>query len=242
MPPAPAARLRRILREARRDGRRVLLFGIGNELRADDAVGFQIARDLQTPPEEQAPQDEGQCPLGCESPFTTESPGRGAINPQNEGFGQSGLNFSPPSDLGLPQRLCVSAANTPHESSWISVPVGTALENAAGLVTKYAADVVFLVDAVRPPRRNARSWAFYEPDRLDAFIHSTHSVPMRMLVQWWREERPGIAVHFLGIRIGDVTAFRGMSPAVESARAEIVGVFRSALSLPPSPSNSRSAR
>jgi Ni,Fe-hydrogenase maturation factor len=227
VPDTPASRLRRILREARRDGRRVLLFGIGNELRADDAVGFLIAQDLQFLTEEQALPPEGLFPLESESRFTAEPPRRGAIDPQNEGVGQSCLKLSSPSDLCLPQRLSVSAVNTPLESNWVSIPVGTALENAAGLVTKHAADVVFLVDAVRPPRRNARPWAFYEPDRLDAFIHSTHSIPMRLLVRWWQEERPGVAVHFLGIRIGDVTPFGEISPAVESARREIVGIFRS---------------
>ncbi len=192
MPATPASRLRRILREARRDGRRVLLFGIGNELRADDAVGSLIAQDLEPP---------------SGNPFHAETQRR-REDPESP-------------------NLCAPARNHKAEERLIAVPVGTALENAAGLVTKYAADGVFLVDAVRPPRRNARSWAFYEPDRLDAFIHSTHSVPMRLLVQWWREERPGIEVHFLGIRIGDVTAFGEISPAVESARREIVGIFRS---------------
>ena len=194
MPATPASRLRGILREARRTGRRVLLFGIGNELRADDAVGFLIAQDLAAPSEQS---------------FHAEAQSR--------------------REDSDPLRLCASACDSGPHSGLIAVPVGTALENAAGLVTKHAADVVFLVDAVRPPRRNARTWAFYEPDRLDAFIHSTHSVPMRLLVRWWQEERPGIAVHFLGIRIGDVTPFGGISPAVESARREIVEIFRSLL-------------
>lgn len=226
MPAPPASRLRRILREARRDGCRVILFGIGNELRADDAVGFLIARDLQILTDTQPPPGEGLCPFEGEGIITAESPRRGAINPQNAESRLPDPNSASPPYLCLPQRLRASAVNAPPGSNWIAVPVGTALENAAGLVTKHAADVVFLVDAVRPPRRNARAWAFYEPDRLGAFIHSTHSVPMRLLVQWWREERPGIAVHFLGIRIGDVTPFGEISPAVESARREIAGIFR----------------
>jgi Ni,Fe-hydrogenase maturation factor len=229
VPAAPATRLRRILREARRGGRRVLLFGVGNELRADDAVGFLIARDLQFPAEEQALPEEGLFPLESESSFTAEPPRRRVIDLRKVDLLQPGLNSSSPPDLCLPQRLSVSAVSTPTGSNWIAVPVGTALENAAGLVVKHSADVVFLVDAVRPPRRNARAWAFYEPDRLDAFIHSTHSVPMRLLVRWWQEERPGLAVHFLGIRIGDVTPYGEVSPAVESARREIVGIFQSIL-------------
>ena len=183
---APAPRLRRILRDARRAGRRVLLFGIGNELLADDAVGFLIARDLTSSPNDPAPVDGG---------------------------------------FLLPD----AAVNRFQASGLISIPVGTALENAAGLVVTRAADVVFLVDAVRPPRRNARPWAFYDPDHLDAFIHSTHSVPMRLLVRWWREERPGIEVHFLGLRIAGIAPFDGMSPAVEASRREIVGIFRTIL-------------
>jgi Ni,Fe-hydrogenase maturation factor len=229
VPPAPVARLRRILREARRSGRRVLVFGVGNELHADDAVGFLVARDL--------------C-MGFDSSFHTEAQRRreGPVDssvlipdfrqaiPQDPAVAESMPDSQREPDVPSSLRPCASAVSSDRTPTLIAVPVGTALENAAGLVTQHAADEVFLVDAVRPPRRNARAWAFYEPDRLDAFIHSTHSVPMRLLVQWWRQERPGIGVHFLGIRIADNTPFGELTPAVESARREIVAIFRAILS------------
>jgi Ni,Fe-hydrogenase maturation factor len=228
VPPAPAARLRRILREARRSGRRVLVLGVGNELHADDAVGFLIARDLGS---------------GLDGSFHAEAQRRredpeasSVLIPDSRQavlHDPAAAEFMPDSphepDVPSSLRPCASALSSGGSPRLIAVPVGTALENAAGLVVRHAADEVFLVDAVRPPRRNARAWAFYEPDRLDAFIHSTHSVPMRLLVQWWRQERPGIGVHFLGIRIADTTPFAALTPAVELARREIAGIFRSIL-------------
>lgn len=112
----------------------------------------------------------------------------------------------------------------------LSVPVGIAIENAAHLVRRHAADVVVLVDAAaglpRPP------WGFVAPSRLDTFCHSTHSVPLPLFVRIWREERPGARILFVGVEPGEISLGRGLTPSVAAAREEIVAAFRSALAKP----------
>lgn len=112
----------------------------------------------------------------------------------------------------------------------LSVPVGIAVENAAHLVRRHAADLVLLVDSAaglpRPP------WGFVASSRLDTFCHSTHSVPLSLFARIWREDRPGVRVLFLGVEPGEVSLGRGLTPAVAAAREEIVAAFRPALAGP----------
>ncbi len=42
----------------------------------------------------------------------------------------------------------------------------------------------------------------------------------------WRQERPILDVHFIGLAVCDTTFMAPLSPPVDAARAEIVGEFR----------------
>jgi len=104
-------------------------------------------------------------------------------------------------------------------------PVGISLENATHLVARHDAGLLILVDAVSDPELPLGAWNFFEPGRLDCFIHSTHSVPLSLFVAYWRKEIPNLEVHFIGINIHGTETLTVMSPAVERARREIVASF-----------------
>jgi hypothetical protein len=113
-----------------------------------------------------------------------------------------------------------------------AIPAGIAPENAAPLVSRAAPDVLFIVDAAAPAggagdtAGSARPWDFYPPDELDTYCHSTHSIPLSLMVGLWRRERPALEVHFLGIAVRDTAFMAPLSPPVDATRVEIVGVFR----------------
>jgi hydrogenase 3 maturation protease len=110
-----------------------------------------------------------------------------------------------------------------------AVPVGIAIENAAHLVKRFGADVLFLVDAIEGSTRARLPWTFVAPERLDTFCHSTHSLPLSLFVRIWREDNPALDVRFVGVRVTSNELGAALSPTVAAARAEIVSVFRAAL-------------
>lgn len=116
-----------------------------------------------------------------------------------------------------------------------AIPAGIAPENGAYMVSRAAPDVLFIIDAATPAggagegADGAAPWDFYPADSLDTFCHSTHSVPLSMFVSVWRQERPQLDVQFIGIVIHDTSFMAPLSPRVDATRAELVGVFRSAL-------------
>lgn len=116
-----------------------------------------------------------------------------------------------------------------------AIPAGIAPENGAYMVSRAAPDVLIIIDAAAPAGGagegddSAAPWDFYPADSLDTFCHSTHSVPLSMLVSVWRQERPHLDVQFIGVAIQDTTFMAPLTPSVDASRAEIVGVFRSAV-------------
>jgi hydrogenase 3 maturation protease len=108
-------------------------------------------------------------------------------------------------------------------------PVGISLENATHLVARHHADILILVDAVSDSGRPLGTWDFFEPERLDCFIHSTHSVPLSLFVAYWKREIPGLEVHFIGINIHGTDSFRTLSPEVETTRTELTRIFKALL-------------
>lgn len=109
----------------------------------------------------------------------------------------------------------------------LSVPVGVAMENAAHLVRRHRADVVILIDAAQAT--GSAVWRFVPPSRLDSFCHSTHSVPLSLLVSVWKAEDPDLEVHFIGVRPRSSGFGDPLSEVVAAARAEIVAIFRECL-------------
>ncbi|HTY63438.1 MAG TPA: hydrogenase maturation protease [Acidobacteriota bacterium] len=93
--------------------------------------------------------------------------------------------------------------------------VGTSVENAMRWVREAAGGTLLLVDAVFDETLAEGNWAFYPPDRLDSICHSTHSIPLSMLISYWQKEVPLLQVHFLGISIRSSTDMAPLSPALQ---------------------------
>ncbi|MGD1148500.1 MAG: hydrogenase maturation protease [Thermoanaerobaculaceae bacterium] len=110
---------------------------------------------------------------------------------------------------------------------FLSVSVGVAIENAAHLVRRHRADVLVLIDAADGIGGSA--WGFVRPSRLDSFCHSTHSVPLSLLVTTWQDEHPDLDVHFIGVRPVSNEFGAPLSDGVAAARTEIVAIFRESL-------------
>lgn len=110
-----------------------------------------------------------------------------------------------------------------------SIPVGLAVENAAHLPVRRCADLVVLIDAAMTPSGRLRSWALLPVDQLDSFCHTTHSIPLSLLVRYWQHERPGLETCFIGVGIQHDDFAAAPSPGVTAARQEIVAVFKAAL-------------
>jgi hydrogenase maturation protease len=105
--------------------------------------------------------------------------------------------------------------------------VGTAVENAMSWVRQAAGGTILLVDAVFDETLEEGSWALYPSDQLDSMCHSTHSIPLSMLISFWLKEVPGLEVYFLGISIRNNTAMAPLSPALQKTLASLLGVFES---------------
>jgi hydrogenase maturation protease len=92
--------------------------------------------------------------------------------------------------------------------------VGTAVENAMSWIREMAGGTVLLVDAVFDESLGEGDWALYPSDQLDSMCHSTHSIPLSMLISYWQKEVPGIEVFFLGISIRNNSELAPLSPVV----------------------------
>jgi len=103
--------------------------------------------------------------------------------------------------------------------------VGTAAENAMRWVREAAGGTVLLLDAVFDETLEEGSWAFYPSDQLDSVCHSTHSIPLSMLISYWQKEVPGLQVHFLGISIRSSNDMAPLSPALRQTLQSLTSLF-----------------
>jgi hydrogenase maturation protease len=141
--------------------RPLLLLGMGNPLRGDDAIGHLLAEELE--------------PLN------------------REGF-------------------------QAHA-------VGTAVENAMRWIRETAGGTLLLVDAVFDETLAEGSWALYPSEQLDSICHSTHSIPLSMLISYWQKEVPILQVYFLGISIRGSTDMAPLSPALQQTLFSLKSLF-----------------
>jgi hydrogenase maturation protease len=103
--------------------------------------------------------------------------------------------------------------------------VGAAVENAMRWVRETAGGTVLLVDAVFDESLEEGAWALYPGDRLDSMCHSTHSIPLSMLISYWQQEVPNLQVHFLGISIRSNTEMAPLSPTLQRTLASLISLF-----------------
>ncbi len=107
--------------------------------------------------------------------------------------------------------------------------VGTAVENAMSWIRQMAGGTLLLVDAVFDESLEEGAWALYPPGQIDSICHSTHSIPLSMLISFWQNEVPGLQVHFLGISIRSNTEMAPLSSKLRQTLASLKSLF--ALSL-----------
>jgi hydrogenase 3 maturation protease len=103
--------------------------------------------------------------------------------------------------------------------------VGTAVENAMRWVREMAGGAVLLVDAVLDESLPEGSWDLYPTDHLDSMCHSTHSIPLSMLISFWEKEILGLKVYFLGISIRSNTDMAPLSPVLERTLDSLKALF-----------------
>jgi len=99
--------------------------------------------------------------------------------------------------------------------------VGTAIENATHGVRQAAGGAILLVDAVFDESLPEGAWSFFPDDQLDTVCHTAHSLALSILTSLWRQELPGLEIHFLGISIRSNTEFAGLSPALQNTLQEL---------------------
>jgi hydrogenase maturation protease len=103
--------------------------------------------------------------------------------------------------------------------------VGTAIENAMRWIREAAGGTVLLVDAVFDESLAEGSWTLYPEEKLDSVCHTTHSIPLSLLISYWQKEVPGIKVHFLGISIRSSTDMAPLSPALQKTLTSLKSKF-----------------
>jgi hydrogenase maturation protease len=103
--------------------------------------------------------------------------------------------------------------------------VGASVENAMRWVRETAGGAVLLVDAVFDESLEEGAWALYPGDQLDSMCHSTHSIPLSMLISYWRQEVPDLQVHFLGISIRSNIEMAPLSPALRGTLASLAALI-----------------
>jgi len=141
--------------------RPLLLLGIGNPLRGDDAIGHMLAQELES---------------------------------------MNGSGFQ-------------------------AQAVGTAVENATRWIREAAGGAILLVDAVFDESLDEGLWALYPADRLDSICHTTHSIPLSLLISYWLKDIPELAIYFLGISIRSNADMAPLSPALRKTLSSLKALF-----------------
>jgi len=114
-----------------------------------------------------------------------------------------------------------------RRDGFLAAVVGIAIENAGPLIRRHRPDVLVVLDAAIGLGR--APWGFVPPSRLDTFCHSTHSVPLSLLITAWRTDNPRLEVSFIGVTPHSSELGAPLSREAAAARAEIAAIFRECL-------------
>jgi hydrogenase maturation protease len=101
-----------------------------------------------------------------------------------------------------------------NDECFTSRAVGTAVENAMSFIRAAAGGSLLLVDAVFDESLAEGDWQLYPTDRLDSVCHTTHSIPISLLISFWRREVQDIDIHFLGVGIRRCDEMAPLSPVI----------------------------
>jgi hydrogenase maturation protease len=121
--------------------------------------------------------------------------------------------------------LLAESLESLNSEGFQSHAVGTAIENAMSWIRQTAGGAVLLVDAVFDESLAEGSWALYPPEMLDSMCHSTHSIPLSMLISFWQKEIPGLQVYFLGVSIRNNSEMAPLAPALQQTLASLQSLF-----------------
>jgi hypothetical protein len=84
-----------------------------------------------------------------------------------------------------------------------------------------AGGVLVVADAVFDPELPEEHWTFYPAHTLDSMCHTTHSIPLSLLLDYWKREIPELDVRFIGISIRDSEEFAPLSAPVAAALQQL---------------------
>lgn len=107
--------------------------------------------------------------------------------------------------------------------------VGVSVEGALRWVREEAGGTVLVADAVFDEELAEGDWALYPADRLDSICHTAHSIPLSLLFAFWKNEIPGLVVHFLGIGIRSSEELAPLSPRLRNTLDSLTALCRAAL-------------
>jgi hydrogenase maturation protease len=122
--------------------------------------------------------------------------------------------------------LLAESLESINEAGFQAHAVATAIENAMSWVRKASGGAVLLVDAVFDQSAEEGSWHFYPAEQLDSMCHSTHSIPLSMLISFWRQEIPGLQVYFLGVSIRNNAETAQLSPRLQQTLSSLCSLIR----------------
>jgi hydrogenase maturation protease len=103
--------------------------------------------------------------------------------------------------------------------------VGVAVENSMRWVRETAGGRVLLVDAVFDELLPEGQWALYSSDQIDSMCHTTHSIELSLLMEYWKHEVPDIQIDFLGISIRSSRNMAPLSPTLEKTLHSLKSLF-----------------
>jgi hydrogenase 3 maturation protease len=118
--------------------------------------------------------------------------------------------------------LLAKKLETQNSPGFQAHAVGTAIENAMCWIREMAGGTLLLVDAVFDESLEEGSWSLYPADQLDSICHTTHSIPLSLLMSYWQKEVPEIKIYFLGISIRNNTEMAPLSPALQQTLASLL--------------------
>jgi len=136
--------------------------------------------------------------------------------------------------LGIGHELCGDDAvgtriaamlNTmlPNEPRLLAIEAGPAPENFTGSLRHYKPDLILMIDAARLDEEPG-TIRWLNLQELDGLSASTHTLPLDLLITYLNAEL-GCGVELIGIQPEQTFADMPLTPSVQKAAEEILGVL-----------------
>ncbi len=109
------------------------------------------------------------------------------------------------------------------DSDWISIDCGTALENAAGMVSRERPDLLVIVDAAHMGMEPG-AYRRLPIQSNDHMLASTHGLPLSFVLT--NIESAAEETILIGMEPADLSFGEGLSPVVEAEALTLIEVLR----------------